>query len=317
MTETTKTIFKKYEIRKTKAQKSVFIAYIESLAQTYGYTYRIEKGWLGARNIIVGDPELAKVVCTAHYDTCPRLPFPNFITPRHIWIYLLYQVIVVLGIMVLPMFLAAGGMFFLGDTLGWDEDITFLAAYLVGYGIMLACALLILAGPANKHTANDNTSGVTVLTDLMAAMPEEYRTDAAFVFFDLEEAGLFGSGGYAAKHKKEMAGKPLLNFDCVSDGDTILVAVQKGAGKYISDLQAAFTDTDSIRTDIACKGVFYPSDQMNFPCGIGVAALKRTKRGNILYMDRIHTKRDTVYMEENIAYLVNASVELTKRLSAK
>ena len=137
------------------------------------------------------------------------------------------------------------------------------------------------------------------------------------MFFDLEEVGLFGSGGFAAKHKKEMADKPILIFDCVSDGDTILLALQKKAAKYIPDLQAAFADTDTIRTDIASKGVFYPSDQMNFSCGIGVAALKRTKRGNILYMNRIHTKRDTVYTEENIAYLVKASTAFVQTLSTK
>lgn len=317
MTETTKTIFEKYEIRKTKAQKTAFISYIKSLAETYGYPCKMEKGWLGARNIIVGDPEKAKVIYTAHYDTCPRLPFPNFITPRHLWIYLFYQIIIVLAIMILPMVLTTVVVLILGDIMVWDDMVTETAALLVGYAVMVVCALLILVGPANKHTANDNTSGVTVLTDLMAAMPEEYRDDAAYAFFDLEEVGLFGSGGFAAKHKKELANKPLVNFDCVSDGDTILITFQKGAVKYLEDLQAVFTDTDKIRTDIAVKGVFYPSDQANFRCGIGVAALKRTKKGNILYMNRIHTKRDTVYMEENIAYLVDASVRLTRLLGEK
>ena len=53
---------------------------------------------------------------------------------------------------------------------------------------------------------------------------------------------------------------------------------------------------------MASKGAIYPSDQANFDRGVGVAALKKTKSG-LLYMDRIHTERDTVYMEENMAYL--------------
>ena len=60
--------------------------------------------------------------------------------------------------------------------------------------------------------------------------------------------------------------------------------------------------------------MFYPSDQANFSRGVGVAALKKTK-GGLLYMDRIHTKRDTVYMEENIAYLTEGAVRLAGSLT--
>jgi hypothetical protein len=60
--------------------------------------------------------------------------------------------------------------------------------------------------------------------------------------------------------------------------------------------------------------VFYPSDQANFSRGVGAAALKKAK-GGLLYMDRIHTKRDTVYMEENIVYLTEGAVRLAGRLA--
>ncbi|MBQ7325614.1 MAG: hypothetical protein IJW98_07710, partial [Clostridia bacterium] len=91
MTETTKTIFQKFEVRKSKAQKTAFIEYIQQLASERGYSCRVEKGSMGARNIVIGDPDRAKVVYTAHYDTCPVMPVPNFITPKNFFIYLLYQ----------------------------------------------------------------------------------------------------------------------------------------------------------------------------------------------------------------------------------
>ena len=59
----------------------------------YGYDFKVEKGAFGARNIVIGDPEAAKVLYTAHYDTCARMPFPNFITPKCLPIYLLYQIL--------------------------------------------------------------------------------------------------------------------------------------------------------------------------------------------------------------------------------
>lgn len=60
----------------------------------------------------------------------------------------------------------------------------------------------------------------------------------------------------------------------------------------------------------------FPSDQMRFPCSVGVAALKR-KRMIGLYLDRIHTKHDTVFRKENIAYFAESicrlSAEIEKR----
>ena len=92
MTETTRVILEKYQVRKTKKQKKVFAAYVEGLAADYGYSFKTEKGALGAQNLVVGDPSKAKVVYTAHYDTAPVLPFPNFITPKRISLYVLYNV---------------------------------------------------------------------------------------------------------------------------------------------------------------------------------------------------------------------------------
>lgn len=95
MTQTTKEIFEKYQVRKTKKQKNAFIEYVEQRARELGYQCRVEKGRFGAKNIVVGDPEQAKVLYTAHYDTCAVLPFPNFITPKNFFIYLLYQFLIV------------------------------------------------------------------------------------------------------------------------------------------------------------------------------------------------------------------------------
>ena len=58
---------------------------------------------------------------------------------------------------------------------------------------------------------------------------------------------------------------------------------------------------------------FYPSDQANFPVAVGAAAMQRKPLLG-LYMGRIHTARDTVLQEENIAFLArceNVHLELT------
>ena len=283
MTETTKTIFEKYEIRKSKQQKTEFIEYVKSLADMAGYEVKTEKGMLGARNIVIGDPESAKVIYTAHYDTCATLPFPNLITPKNIGLYLLYQIAIVLAVFAIVFI------------------ITFLSSFIVPapfLTLVYELSVLVLLGffvfgPANKHTANDNTSGVTVVIDTMLSMPENAKKDAAFVLFDLEEMGLFGSCGYNSKHKTMMKNKLLINFDCVSDGNDILLIVKKKASDYIPAITEAFKGNETICTQVVSKNVFYPSDQSSFPMGVGIDAFKRTKRLKILYLDRIHTMRKT------------------------
>ena len=308
MTASTREILDRFQIRKSKKQKTAFIEYVTGFAEQHGYTAAIEKG-NGARNIVIGDPDTAKVVCTAHYDTCAVMPFPNFITPKSIPLYVLYQLVIVAGFLLFAFaigFVAA----LIGAPLGLPRELVTSFAILVYWALLV----LLIAGPANKHTVNDNTSGVTVLLDTMAALPAEERGKVCFVFFDLEEAGLFGSSAFASRHKKAMKNKLLLNFDCVSDGETILFALKKKAVPHQEKLEQAFAPSGSVRVELASKNVIYPSDQANFPIGVGVAALKTAKKSGILYMDRIHTKRDTIYREENIAFLKDGILRLLSLL---
>ena len=246
MTETTREIFEKYQVRKNKKQKNAFIEYVNHLASEWGYSARVEKGMFGVRNIIVGDPAKAKVVYTAHYDTCPVLPFPNFITPKCIALYLLYQVGIIFAIFA-AVAVCIGVLAFLAEALNLGTDFTFWATEIAYFGLLF----LFFAGPANKHTANDNTSGVTLLIDIMRDLPEEERDTVAFIFFDLEEMGLFGSMSFARKHKREMKDKLLLNFDCVSDGENMLFALRKKAKKYRTAIESAFEVNDGFKIDVA------------------------------------------------------------------
>ena len=306
-------VFASHEIRKTRKQKTAFIQYVSDIAAAEGYHCRVEKGYLGARNIVVGNPDTAKVVYTAHYDTCARMFLPNFITPKNIWLYLLYQLGLYVVLSVIPALLCIGSELILA-LFSCPIEI----AVPVAWGLVLISVsievYLLLAGPANKHTANDNTSGVITLLSAMQSMPPELRDKAAFVFFDLEETGLWGSAGFASKHPTLRKSTLLVNFDCVSDGAHFLFVTVKGSIPYEAHLKAAFPNTERYTSEVESKGVIYPSDQANFLCGVGVAALKKTQ-GGLLYMDRIHTGRDTVYDGENIAYLTEGAVRLVRSLS--
>ncbi len=317
MTEVSQYIYDTYHVRKSKKQKKEFADYICRFAEENGYSAKVEKGSFGSRNIVIGAPDRAKAVYTAHYDTCARLPFPNFITPKNFFIYLLYQLLIT-ALLLAILFAAAFGCGFLTGLIGTAMALSEEAISTITSLTLLICYFvlfyILMNGPANKHTANDNTSGVITLVEIMQALPADKRGEIAFVFFDLEEMGLFGSSGFASKHKKEMKDKLLLNFDCVSDGDTILFAVKHGAKKYIPALEKSFVPDDYFKVDIASKGVFYPSDQANFKAGVGVASLKYSKKLRTLYMDKIHTKHDTVFSEANIEFLKSGAVKLIGEL---
>lgn len=312
MTETTRELFEHHQVRKTKRQKTSFIDYALQTARDWGYEARIEKGAFGVRNIVIGDPDTAKVLCTAHYDTCVWLPFPNFITPKNFFIYLLYQFFIV-GVF----FAAAFGLVLaVGVTLSFlpiAEELRYIIITFLPQVISLGLLLLFFCGPANKHTANDNTSGVTTVLDVMQALPQEQRSKVAFVLFDLEEAGLLGSSSFASRHRDVKNRTLVLNFDCVSDGTTMLFALKKTTKQYAPLLERAFVPTPELDVQITANA-FYPSDNSSFRGGVGVAALKRSQHFGILYMDRIHTSRDVIYREENIRFLTAGTIRLAQML---
>ena len=307
MTETTNEIFEKYEVRKTKKQKSAFIDYIFSIAQSRGYNVKVEEGKCKSRNIVIGNPYSAKVTFTAHYDTCAVLPFPNFITPKSIFIYIMYQIFLTAVILIVPICAGIAASFILPLCVT-DESIADSIVFVFTYAMIFLSLYLLVAGPANKHTANDNTSGVTTLVDIMVSIPESEKEKAAFVFFDNEELGLVGSASFKKKHG--MKYNLIINFDCVSDGKNFIFSFRRGAKKYLDRISAAYSGDENIHPEFLLRGAFCPSDQMHFPAGVGVQAFKKTKKLGILYLNRIHTKRDTVYDTENIQYLVDGSIKL-------
>jgi len=296
MTELSQTVLESYQIRKTKKQKTAFI---ELLQKELGKeNVRVEKsGSFGSRNIVLGDPASAKVILTAHYDTQPVLPFPNFLTPKNLPLYLGYNILLVLCFGVLFFFVG-----FFAGMLNADPLLT----TVLSEGLVFVLLGLMLFGPANRHTANDNTSGV--LTVLEAYQNEAIRGKAAFVLFDHEEMGLLGSAAYAKAHKKELPGKLVMNFDCVGDGDNLMLILSRDAANLAEPLRTAFTGEGEKQFLIEnAKGTLYPSDQISFKRSVGVAAFRRHPKIG-LYISRIHTKKDTICEEENIRLLL-AGVE--------
>ena len=306
MIENPMDVLKDFPVRKNKKQKQAFRDAVQSYAEGLGYPVTIEKGSFGAKNVVIGNPETAQYLVTAHYDTPAAMPFPNLITPTNPVTYILYQFFVIFAFVVvsIPVGIAVG-------LLTKDESIAVITALAVYWALLF----LMLLGPANRSNANDNTSGVVTVLETAKRIPEEFRSQVCFILFDLEEAGLVGSASYAKTHKTEIANQVILNCDCVGDGDEIMLfptpKLKKDSGK-MELLRGMTREQGKKMVKLHQKGFsVYPSDQKNFPYGVGIAAFRR----NILvglYCDKIHTGRDTILDEENVSILCDSILDLIR-----
>ncbi len=300
MTELSRKIFSDYQVRKKREQKTRFIEFMQK--NIPGITVE-EGGTPKSRNLVLGDVANAQVIFTAHYDTCAAMPFPNLIMPKN---YLLSILPMLAGFFAVVIALYAL-MFFITD----DFFISYYVAVMVSLFLLIAVTML---GRPNKNNANDNTSGVITLVELMDRLSEEEKEKVAFVFFDYEELGMIGSSFFKSKYKAVIKDKLIINFDCVSDGDNIMLVQSKTArNKYEDILKEVFQPTQNKNIFLERSSrTIYPSDQAVFKNSIAVAALKKSKLG--LYMNRIHTKKDVIFDESNIEYICSGMKSFLRRI---
>lgn len=316
-----KEILNNYQARKTKKQKKSFITYLCSECDKLHIPYQIESSgkFIKSNNIVFGNLENSKVVCGAHYDTAGAMLLPNMMFPLNSLNTIIVQLFVFMPIFILlalinPLntFIIRTGLELITTLLG--KNILSFFVYLftilpISFILPIAVMYLYVMGITNKHTANDNTSGVTTILECIFTQQIDL-TNNCFVLFDNEEIGLFGSRAFNKMHKIKLKDTVVLNFDCVSDGDTFFFKTNKNITTCINNqLKSVYTKTDTKDVIITQKGQ-YPSDNFSFPLGIGIAALNKSKFG--LYLGRIHTFRDTVFKEENIRYLSEKTKEFMK-----
>ena len=302
-------ILTRFPVRKSREQKEAFRRWAVERAEALGYTAKVEPAKLMCvnHNIVIGDPEAAEIIVTAHYDTPANMPLPNFITPRNVPVYLVYQVALVL-LLAVPAVAAGMAVYALLDV--------FLAAYWTGFAVYMALLLLLMLGPANPHNANDNTSGVAAGMSLLARIPEDRRGKAAFILFDNEEKGMLGSAAYAKNHKRVKQEKLLINLDCVGVGESILFFVPKKVRE--SPLWQRLHKAVTPRAGKAVafypmEKALYPSDQANFTHGVAVCACRRHP---VLgeYCSRIHTRKDTLCDPDCLEAIISGLEEMLQAL---
>ncbi len=297
----------KFGVRRKNEEKKAFRDFVLDEAEKMGLSAKAETTGDGKNdNVIVGDPEGAKVVLTAHYDTPAASLFPNIMIPRNIPLFFAYQMLPVTVMLAIALSISyLVSMVWLSDERAYM--LTFLALY---YGLYF----LMFRGPSNPKNYNDNTSGVATLLEIMRGLSDEEKRHVAFIFFDNEEKGKKGSKAYFKDHESVMKEKLLINLDCVGNGETVVFIAKEEAEKRAeyAALKACFSPKDGYTAEFyPMRGSESNSDYKNFPLGIGCMACKKAKSG-LLYTPAIHTPKDTVAKDENIRYIASGIINFIK-----
>ncbi len=304
----------RFPVRNTKPQKDEFIGYVFGEAGKSGYFASEEhNGVLKAskahRNIVIGSPENAGVVFTAHYDTPRRALLPNLMLPLNPvlkWIYIFLPVLAMLAVSIGAAFTVRS----LSGLQGVPGRLLTIAVYLAVY---FGLFMLMLRGPANRHNRNDNTSGtagVLSLAEKLTGCP-----GIAFILFDDEEKGKQGSKAYAQYRPEVKSSQLVVNMDCIGNGGQFLVSASESA---MNDprFQALASSLEGIGAKIYPSGkASMNSDQKSFEKGIGICACLY-KKGIGFYTPRIHTAKDTVASPENISRLTDALASFARNIPA-
>ncbi len=304
-------IIEKFPVRNSKEQKEAFRRWAIEDAQKCGLNACVSED-NGHKNIVIGSPDTAKVIFTAHYDTPWQSPWPNLMLPKNRGLYIMYQIGILMPFLLIS-FLASFAVMKLVplDYSQVTNRLVPLYAYLFTYYVLF---IVFIRGRKNKNNYNDNTSGVATVLAIAKEIKPEAREKAAFILFDDEEKGKKGSKAFSAKHKATGENTPIVNFDCVGLGDHFVV-IEKEAFKAKKEYEAfrnAFSHLPNVHF-FSSKKAHANSDQTSFKMGNAVMAAKESKRG-ILYADRIHTSKDTLVDTQNLVCLKEVSVSFIESM---
>ncbi len=125
--------------------------------------------------------------------------------------------------------------------------------------IILALGLLwsSVYGPANRSNANGTASGVLALLAIAKALPHNKRV--CLVFLDNNERNLLGASAFRKKHPGAASNSLFFNFDCVGDGEHLLLMPSKLSRwdeSLLSALNKAFSDEGTVHAKVLTQGLF-------------------------------------------------------------
>lgn len=276
-------IKKDFSVRCTPREKESFRSWLLWELREMGYHAELQTGESALQfgkpvtNVVAGDPEKAKLLLVAHYDTGIRSLFPPLLMPTRPATAFLYMALTPVCAMLacflmafVPAFLITIATHYRINLAGWTLPI---------FLILLAASLFYQRfGPAETHNENDNTSGVAALLEIAAALTPRYRGEVAIAFLDGGFGGLGGAKGFRARYPSAKE-KPVFNFNCVACGDELLILPGR-TGRWDAEMLDAILDSfeSNERKTVFLKTdglTYYPSDNRAFREGFAVCACEK------------------------------------------
>lgn len=293
MTDYLTLLGERFPVRKTKAQREAFRAWLTEELSALGYRAVPEtNGFLKAPSLTVGSPEKSPLLLAVHTDTPARWLLPDLSFPRNVPLWILWQLLhmALLLIPALAVYLlvyrVTGGSAQLGL---WGLVLTYVGTL-----------LLSQFGPANPRNRGEDADLAAVLT-LLASLPEEDRGKLSVLFTDRGCRGGSGTKAWCKDHPNPAYTRLTLTFSRIGDGGRWLCATSAPARRctgcgalrqaVAERLKASFCDT---------KGCTLRGDRRGFRCSVTLAACRYTKVIG-LWSGRARTPGDTVARPENIA----------------
>ena len=299
-TEADDPLFLRCKTRFTRKEKDAFLDRCKAEFSRLGYgehEITVQKSVFG-KNLVVGPPD-ADTLITAHYDTPGRTGFLLAADP--LVGNLLSQVV--------TMLLYFGYAILLSIALYYLRiESSLLRNFLIISPLILAMCV------KNKDNLNDNTSGVIGVINVAAHVSgnPDLREKCAFVLFDNEERGLFGSLAFSRWRSKNFPAKrksAVINLDCIGCGDIVFLAAHRKNTTWHT-LAEHLENTENI--DLVKEiNWCYISDNFHFPEGVMLSFVKKSRLGPI-YLPNIHTGKDTVCDLEKIKKLSASLFEYLK-----
>ena len=282
-------IFDNHPSRFTKKEKAALRSTLRDEFVRLGYAdEEIAEINASGTNLLVGDPH-AEYMFTAHYDTPGRTGW--MLKTASFWGQTGANIFIMLIMLGLSMGIPIANSFLM------DKFSPEMAFILGEAGLFAVLAVMLISMVIkNKNNRNDNTSGVLSLLAMaeQVAADEDMKKKCCFVFFDNEEWGLLGSGGFAKHCKRngiDLSATKVINFDCVGNGDILTFASTKKT-KIIDSLTAAFDEAGQNPVKKRSTMIFL-SDHANFNNSVMVSYTKKSLMG-LLYLPLIHSGTDKV-----------------------
>lgn len=268
------TILREYGVRRSPKEKERFRLYLMGTLRAMGYDPALQTRETplqtggSVTNVVAGDPETAKLIFAAHYDTGLKTLLPPLIMPTRPLTALLYlaltPVLVIAGCLVASFAL----------TFALNAPHATLPLFLI---LLVAALFYLRFGPSETQNADDNTSGVAALLETAAALTPRYRGEAAFVFLDGGFGGLGGAKAFRARYPSAKE-KLVINVNCVAAGDELLLLPSRGArwnGEALDALLEGFDVGAEKPVFLKTDGLtYYPSDNRAFRNSVAVCGCK-------------------------------------------